>query len=176
MARERNGILLWSGIAAVVLGSIGISVVSSCGDLNCPIPPCGPPGFDPETCKCRPADVGPADAGEGGAFACHAPVDCATIECDLIKATTNVCGAGALHTSRRECTDGIVAIDSFGVDTGSTSYYKASMLIAVVGRSANFGGMTSCPYGPSRFDEPVCGDPMPLCASDAGPEHDSGGE
>jgi hypothetical protein len=165
-----------------VLVPAGFAASSNCGDdtSRCSIIlPCPYPGFDVETCSCRHVDGGTADAGEGRTFTCGSRVDCALIECDLVKAKAHACDGGAgLHIGRRECAGGFVAIDRFGVDVGVTSYYEASSLVAVVSqmssRTASPGLIIRCDYGPSVFTEPACGDPVPLCASDAAPDDVAG--
>jgi hypothetical protein len=63
-SREPKGPLGWRKHVWYVLAFLGL--VNNCGKECAPIP-CACPGFDPETCQCRPGgcfpDAGVSDAG-----------------------------------------------------------------------------------------------------------------
>jgi hypothetical protein len=155
-----------AALVALLLTAIGTpQLVGSTGK---PLP-YGPPR-DAIAASFRYYDAGTTIDAGSPVLSCLASVNCATIECDMMKEAMKMCDEGQL-VFLRECADGFVAVGY--LDMSFASYYKASKLMAVVQRRANLG--TFCSWGPNRFTEPSCGPPVPVCSTDAGRRLHAGG-
>jgi hypothetical protein len=124
-----------------------------------------PPGDSDAPLPCaRPAnDECYAENGGGGTWPpeCHTDFASSRAACGLNQQLAS-CGQYDL-------------IESNGVDTGYSYYYDhaTGQLVAILGRSANFGGSVKCVGGPpSGFSEPTCGAGT-WCPVDAGPPSDA---